>query len=89
MSRHQLDEQPIETQSYKMWASKLWGVRIFVQGLLLDVAVAVTLFLATVIGNLEWTKVYWIALGLGVARSAITAVVAYLVRRLLPPRDDS
>ena len=81
-----ISTQPIETPAYKSWASNLWGVRTFLQGLTLDVLVGVTLYLVTVIGDLEWTRVYWIALGLGVSRSAIQAVVAYLVRRLVPPK---
>lgn len=87
MSRHAFDAQPPETPAYRDWASKLWGVRTALQGLLIDVLTGVTLYLVTVIGDLEWTRVYWLALGLGVARSAVQAVVAYLVRRLLPPRD--
>jgi vacuolar-type H+-ATPase subunit I/STV1 len=83
---HQL-ERPTETVEYKDWASKLWGVRTVLQGLALDVGVGVTLFLLTVIGNLEWTRTYWILLGLGVAKSAIQAVVAYMARRLLPPQQ--
>jgi hypothetical protein len=89
MSQHRLaplDTQPVETASYKSWASKLWGVRTVLQGLALDVAVGVTLYLVTVIGNLEWTRTYWIVLGLGVAKSAVQAVVAYMVRKLIPPQ---
>ena len=86
MNQHRLDTQPVETPTYNSWASRLWGVRTVVQGLLLDIGVGVTLFLVTVIGDLEWTRTYWVLLGLGVAKSAIQAVVAYMVRRLLPPR---
>lgn len=82
-----LTQQPVETLAYRDWAAKLWGVRTVIQGLLLDVGVGVTLFLLMVIGNLEWTRTYWVLLGLGVARSAIQAVVAYMARRLLPPRQ--
>lgn len=88
MSQHRLSEQPVETTTYKNWASKLWGVRTFFMGLGLDVAVGVTLYLVTVIGQLEWTRTYWVVLGLGVARSAIFAAVAYLARRLLPPKQS-
>ena len=88
MSQHRLSEQPVETATYKDWASKLWGVRTFLMGLGLDVAIGVTLYLVTVIGNLEWTRTYWVVLGLGVARSAIMSAVAYLARRLLPPKQS-
>lgn len=86
MSQHRLSEPPTETATYRSWASRLWGVRTFLMGLGLDVAIGVTLYLVTVIGQLEWTKTYWVVLGLGVARSAIFAAVAYLARRLLPPK---
>jgi hypothetical protein len=89
VSQHRLEEpteQPLETVSYKNWASKLWGVRTIIQGLAIDVGIGVTAFLVTVIGDLEWTRAYWLLLGLGVAKSAIQAVVAYMVRKLLPPR---
>lgn len=82
---HQLE--PVETRGYNRWASKLWGVRTALQGLAIDVAVAVTLVLVAAIGSLEWTKTWWLALGLSVARSAIQAVVAYVARRLLPPKQ--
>lgn len=89
MSQHRLiDERPLETTRYNLWASKLWGVRTFLLGLGLDVMIGVTLYLVTVIGQLEWTKAYWIVLGLGVARSAIMSAVAYLARRLLPPKQS-
>ena len=86
MSLHRL-EQPVESQTYKNWASKLWGVRTVLQGLALDVLIGITLFLMTVIGDLEWTRAYWLLLGAGVAKSAIQAVVAYMVRKLLPPKQ--
>lgn len=79
--------QPVETPAYKSWASRVWGRRTVLQGLLIDVGVGITLYLITVIGNLEWTRTYWIVLGLGVAKSAIQAVVAYMARRLLPPQQ--
>lgn len=87
MSQHRLVEQPLETATYKTWASNLWGVRTVLMGLAIDVGVAVTLFLVVEIKDLEWTRTYWIALGLGVARSAIQGAVAYMVRRLLPPKQ--
>lgn len=88
MSQHRLVEQPPETRTYKNWASRLWGVRTTLMGLAIDVGVAVTLFLVVEIRDLEWTRTYWVALGLGLARSAIQGVVAYLVRRFLPPKQS-
>lgn len=60
------------------------AARTFAIGLGIDVATAVTLVLATQVGDLEWTKTYWIALGLMLGRSIVQATVAGLVRRLVP-----
>ncbi len=61
--------------------------RTFAQGLLLDVAVASAVFLVTVIGDLEWTRVYWVMLGLGLAKSVIQGIVAYLARKWITPAN--
>ena len=63
------------------------AIRSLGQGLLLDVSVAAVLFLVSVIGNLEWTRIYWIALGLGLAKSVIQAVVAFFARKLITPSN--
>jgi hypothetical protein len=85
---HQLERRPVETTARRDWAAKLWGVHTVMHGLAIDVTVGVTLFLLTTIGDLEWTRVYWLALGLGVARTTVQAVIAYAARRLLPPRQN-
>lgn len=60
--------------------------RTFVQGLLLDLAVAVVLVLATAFSAIEWTQTYWIALGLTVAKTVLQTVVAYVMRlKVAPP----
>lgn len=56
-------------------------------GLVVDVAAAGVAFLVTVIGDLEWTRAYWIMLGLGLAKSVIQGLVAFLMRKLLPPSN--
>jgi hypothetical protein len=60
--------------------------RTLVQGLLLDVLVAVVMAAATVVSDVEWTRVWWLALGGLLAKTAITAIVSYLARTLVPPR---
>lgn len=63
------------------------AIRSLGQGLLLDVSVAAVLFLVSVIGNLEWTRVYWLMLGLGLAKSVIQAVVTFFARKLITPSN--
>lgn len=64
-------------------APKPLAVRTFLMGLGIDVATACTLVLVTAVGDLRWTREYWIALGLSLGRSVIQAGVAYLARRLV------
>lgn len=86
MGTHDLDVSRVpRTADYERWAARMHGVRMFFIGLLLDVAVAGTVFLATVISELEWTRTYWLALGLGLAKSVIQGAVAYLVRMWIKP----
>lgn len=61
------------------------AVRTFLQGLGLDVAVAVTSGLAVALGDVHWTRAWW-ALQVGLlAKTAAQTAVAYLHRRLGPP----
>ncbi|GLI01033.1 hypothetical protein [Phytohabitans aurantiacus] len=62
------------------------GTRAFFFGLFLDVAVAVVLVLSTSLTDLQWTREYWIALGLSAAKSVLQAIVTYLARKLIPPK---
>lgn len=64
------------------------GIRSFLWGLMIDCGVAITLFLLTVISDVEWTSTYWTMLGLGVAKSVVQGVVAYFARKLLPPANQ-
>lgn len=61
------------------------AARTFIQGLLVDVLGAVVLVLTTQLGDLQWTKTYWAALGLLLMKTAISAGVAYVYRRVRPP----
>lgn len=67
--------------------ARVRGWRSFGQGLLIDATVAGTVFLVTVIGNLEWTRTYWTVLGLGLAKSVIQGVVSYFARKLITPSN--
>lgn len=62
------------------------ALRTVVQGLGIDLIAAVAVALSVAVaGGIEWTRAYWIALGLAVAKSLITAAVSYLARRAVPP----
>lgn len=62
------------------------ALRTLTQGLVVDVLAAVAVVLTVAVaGGIEWTQVYWAALGLAVAKSAITALVSYAHRLLVPP----
>ncbi len=60
-------------------------VRTVLQGLAIDVSVAVVLVLAVAFTSIDWTRTYWIALGLSLARTVLQAGVAYAMRLLVPP----
>lgn len=51
----------------------------------LDVAATVAAFLVTVIGNIEWTSTWWTMVGLGVAKSIVTGIATYFIRRFIKP----
>jgi heme/copper-type cytochrome/quinol oxidase subunit 4 len=62
------------------------SVRSFIQGFLLDVAVATILVLATAFSAIEWTPTYWKLLGLTLAKSVLQAAVSYFMRMVVVPR---
>lgn len=62
------------------------AVRTFLQGLGLDVAVAVVVVLASfILVDVQWTATYWLALGLALSKTVVQSIVAYFVRKLVPP----
>ncbi len=62
------------------------GWRTFVQGLGLDVAAGVvTALVAGTVTGIEWTRLYWVALGLAVAKSATQGAISYFARKIIPP----
>lgn len=62
--------------------------RSLVQGLALDVAVAVVLVLTTAFTAIEWTPEYWKLLGLTVAKSVLQSGASYWMRILVKPREE-
>jgi hypothetical protein len=71
---------PVETDARNR------GWRTLMQGLGLDVAVAAaTALVAGAAGGVEWTRLYWIALGLAVAKSAVQGAISYFARKFVPP----
>lgn len=63
--------------------------RTFLQGFGIDVATAVALVLALAFVDISWTRSYWIALGLTVAKSVLQAGVAYVMRILVRPKVEN
>jgi hypothetical protein len=61
--------------------------RSLIQGLALDVGVAVVLILATAFTSIEWTPQYWKLLGLTLAKSVLQAGASYLMRVLVAPKE--
>lgn len=59
--------------------------RTVLQGLAIDVSTGVVLVLAVAVTDLVWTRAYWLALGLSLARTIVQAIVAYFFRLLVPP----
>lgn len=60
--------------------------RTLMQALGIDVATAVVLVLVATVGDLRWTRDYWVTLGLLVAKSVIISAVSYFARLLLKPK---
>lgn len=81
MSSHRVDTSDVAEDA------RVRGWRSFVAGVAIDAAVAGTVFLVTVIGNLEWTRTYWLMVGLGLAKSVVQGIVAYMARKLIKPSN--
>ena len=63
------------------------SLRSLVQGLALDVLVAIVLVVGTAFNTIEWTPEYWKLLGLTVAKSVLQAGASYLMRVLVKPKE--
>ncbi len=60
--------------------------RTLLQGLGYDVATAVVLVLVVTVGDLQWTRAYWLTVGLAVAKSVVVSAVSYFARLLVKPK---
>ena len=54
-------------------------------GLLVDVAIALVLVLATAFTDIRWTESYWLSLLGTLAKTTLQSSVAYLARRFVSP----
>lgn len=61
--------------------------RTFVQGLLVDVVLALSggISLALASPDFAWTRAYWLGIGLALAKTALTTITAYVMRKAAPP----
>jgi hypothetical protein len=59
--------------------------RTFAQSLLVDVVAAVVLAVTPLLADIHWDKGYWLAVAALAARSAVTAAVSWVARRVVPP----
>lgn len=60
--------------------------RTFLQGLLLDVVTTVAVAVAAQLSDIRWTKEYWLGVAALVGKSVVMAVVAYVMRKVAPPK---
>lgn len=63
--------------------------RTLVQSLLVDVGAAVILAVTPLLADIKFEKGYWVAIALLAARSAITAAVSWVARKVVPPAAGS
>jgi heme/copper-type cytochrome/quinol oxidase subunit 4 len=61
------------------------AIRSYLGGLIAAVIMAVAPLGDAALGNIQWSRAWWIALGLGLVSPALHAVVAYVLRHLAPP----
>ncbi len=59
--------------------------RTLAQSLLVDVGAAVVLAVTPILSDVHWDRGYWVAVGLLASRSAVTAAVSWVSRKVLPP----
>jgi outer membrane receptor protein involved in Fe transport len=75
----------IEIPASKEVDARNRAARTFLQGLLVDVVAAAVVVLLPAVTGLQWTPLWWAALGLAVAKSVVVAIVSYVARKTLPP----
>lgn len=60
--------------------------RTFLQGLGIDVGVAITLILVAAFADIQWTSTYWATLGASLGRTILQTAVSYVFRIFVKPR---
>jgi hypothetical protein len=63
------------------------AARSFIQGMLVDITVALVVAVAPLIlgQGFTWEARWWAAVGLLAAKSVVQSAVSYLARKLVPP----
>lgn len=61
------------------------AIRTFIQGLWVDVSAALAIAIVTGLTDVRWTKEFWVAFGLALAKTVAVAATSYVYRRLRPP----
>lgn len=66
------------------------AIRTFVQGLLIDLGVALVLTVGPVLlgEGFGWSKAQFIALGILAGKTVVTTIVSYIARKVVPPSFD-
>jgi len=59
--------------------------RTFLQGLAIDVMVALWGLVASLAGGIEWNRAFWVALAVLAGKTVVQTVVSYLARHAFPP----
>lgn len=62
--------------------------RTFLQGMGIDVGVAVVLVISAAVGNLDWSTAFWTSLLTSVGKTVVQTAVAYLMRVFVKPRQE-
>jgi hypothetical protein len=78
--------QPLPTPAPRSVDASRRAWRTFIQGLLTNIAIWLAPVLLTAVGTLQWTRQYWITLGVTALTAVVTAIFSYLGRFLVPPQ---
>jgi hypothetical protein len=61
------------------------AIRTFVAGLWVDVATAIVAVLVLWLGDVHWTRAWWIGLAVALGKTVATAAISYVRRYISPP----
>jgi hypothetical protein len=62
------------------------AVRTFLQGLVVTIAGSLVTALVTVSSGVQWTRAYWVGVGIAAGTSVVTGVASYIARYIAPPQ---